>query len=204
MIIAIVGGIGSGKTLTAVRWVIRNNLFAYTNIVLKNYPYWSRLKYSDIIKYEKNEKTGILKAVGVNWDYWNKKVLESKNFSVVIDELHNIAHSRQFMSAENRFIGQWVSQIRKILYDKKYNDLVIISQSPFKIDIDIRELCHIIISCETRNLRRGRLLVINKWFNGIEAFSANVHYMKTWFIGNQYFKFYDTLQIVQLEPTGYL
>lgn len=77
MIIAIVGGIGSGKSLTAVRWIVRNNLYAFTNIVLKGYPYWHRLKYSDIIKYETNEK-GELTPVGVNWQYWNEQVNNNK------------------------------------------------------------------------------------------------------------------------------
>jgi hypothetical protein len=57
MIIIILGGIGSGKTLTAVKEIVDNKQYALTNFKLKNVKNYHRLKIADIlIKEDKKYK----------------------------------------------------------------------------------------------------------------------------------------------------
>lgn len=199
MIVLIVGGLGSGKTITAVREIIKNNIYAYTNIVLKNYKPWHRLMYKDILVYDEKKR-----AIGVNWDFWENVIKERKDFSIIIDELHNIIHSRTFMKKENIYMAQFVSQVRKVLYDKPNNHLMLISQDAHKVEIDVRELASIIIKCECK-LVKGETIIINKYFEGLENYENGISVdPDRWFNGNPYFKYFDTIQFLKFNPDGWL
>jgi pimeloyl-CoA synthetase len=83
----------------------------------------------------------------VNWPFWNEQRQKFGDFSIYIDEIHNIMHSRRSMSKENIVLSKWFSQIRKVCGSSETTDLVIISQEENKVDIDIKNLAQEIIYC---------------------------------------------------------
>jgi len=130
MIIILLGGIGSGKSLSAVKEIIDTNQYALTNFNLMGIKNFHRIKFADIIKKEK-------KGLKVNWEFWEDVRRKHKNYSIYLDEIHNIIHSRRAMSKTNILMSKWVSQIRKILSDSPNNHLYLISQTMRKIDVDL-------------------------------------------------------------------
>lgn len=188
MIIIILGGIGSGKTLSAVKEIVDNRQYSLTNFKLINIKHYHRLKVSDIlIKEEKKYR--------VNWEFWENIRSSHKNYSIFLDEIHNVIHSRRSMSSMNIQMSKWVSQIRKILADHPTNHLYIISQTIRKIDVDFRELAQIIILCR-KYIYRNRTIIRQQWFNGIEDFEAGHKRLTTKFYGNPYFKHFKTGELV--------
>jgi len=119
MIIIIAGGVGSGKTLTAVKHCYAESKTnkIYTNFKLTKIKNYHRLKWEDILTTEKT-KVGQLKngtpkhkeTKKVNWEFWSK----NKNADIFLDEVHNIVNSRKAMSNKNILFSEWISQIRKI------------------------------------------------------------------------------------------
>lgn len=69
-------------------------------------------------------------------------------FDIVLDELHNIAGSRNSMSKTNKTMSKWISQIRKILAGNEQNHIYLITQRVGAIDIQFRELAHMWIHCQ--------------------------------------------------------
>lgn len=188
MIIIILGGIGSGKTLTAVKEIVDNKQYALTNFKLKNLKNYQRLKIADIlIKEEKKYK--------VNWEFWENIRSTHKNYSIFLDEIHNIIHSRRSMSPVNIQMSKWVSQIRKILADHPKNHLYIISQTIRKIDVDFRDLAQIIILCRKYELGK-RIIIKQTWFNSMADYEIGRKSITTKFYGNRYFDYFKTDELV--------
>ena len=193
MIIIILGGIGSGKTLSVVKEIIDKRRYAITNFNLLNMKNYHRIKISDIII--ESEK---IKDYSVNWDFWAKTRKKYKNYSIFLDEVHNLIHSRRSMSRLNILMSQWVSQIRKILSDSPVNHLYLISQTMRKIDVDFRELAQIIIECEKYEYK-GTVIILQKWYDGFSNWENNKATFKKSFIANPYFKYYDSNELVTFE-----
>ena len=80
MIIAILGNIGEGKSLSIVREIIQKKQYAFVNFNLKNLKNQHRIKFNDvIIPAEK------LKDYRVNWEFWNDVRKKNPIFSIYID-----------------------------------------------------------------------------------------------------------------------
>lgn len=98
MIIIYCGGIGSGKTISAVKEAYERSDYneAYTNFSTKKIPNCKRIQLDWIIREDQAEtKTGkITTKKVVNWDFWNDIKKRGKRFSIYLDEAHNILHSR--------------------------------------------------------------------------------------------------------------
>lgn len=188
MIIIILGGIGSGKTLSAVKDIVDNKQYALTNFKLKNIRNYHRLKISDILVKEE-------KKYRVNWEFWENVRSSHKNYSIFLDEIHNIIHSRRSMSSVNIQMSKWVSQIRKILADHPTNHLYIISQTVRKIDVDFRDLAQIVILCRKYQLGY-RTIIRQTWFNGMRDYEIGRKKLMTKFYGNKYFKYFKTGELV--------
>jgi len=137
MLIAFVGGVGSGKTLSSAREVINNKKTAYCNFSVLS-PYFKALKVSDLLLEEDDGRKSTFK---VNWEFWENI---KGDIDIYIDEVHNLYSSRRSMSHENVMMSQLVSQSRKLLGDKSNSNLVVISQKINKIDKDLRDLLHVI------------------------------------------------------------
>lgn len=199
MIICIIGGIGSGKSLTAVKEIISSKQYALTNFNLKNYKNYHRIRFSDVIKKEKsdNERQKDKLVPVVNWEFWEDIRKNNKNFSIYIDEIHNLIHSRRSMSKTNILMSKWVSQIRKICQDSPSNHLYIISQTLRKIDIDFRELTQVFIRCSKVEVGSD-VYIINKFYESEISMLDNKRPLhKQIYRGNQYFKYYDSTEMIK-------
>ena len=152
MIIAIIGDIGSGKSVTATKKILDSNLpcFVNFNITSKRKNLF-RLKKKDIIT---SELKGVKKSGEeiiehkVNWDFWNKALFKHKNYNICLDEVHNIIHSRQSMSKFNILASIWISQIRKILGDSEISNIYLITQKLMRLDTAWRDLLNAVIFCK--------------------------------------------------------
>lgn len=192
MIITIIGGIGSGKSLSCIKIIKESKNYPLTNFNLKNMKY-HRLMLSDILKTLENEKKI---SYEVNWDFWNKQ--RKKDFSIYLDEAHNIVHARTSMSLRNRIMNKWISQIRKILSDSPTNHLYIITQLPRMIDVTFRELTQVVIHCSKLEYK-NKVYIIQKFYNGFRDYELNICSAKTYFLGNPYFKYYNTKELVKFD-----
>lgn len=193
MIIILLGGIGSGKSLSVVKEIVDKKQYALTNFNLKNISNFHRIKVSDILVRIENDKGKV--DFKVNWDFWEKIRKKNKNYSIYLDEIHNIIHARRSMSKVNILMSKWVSQIRKILSDTPNNHLYLISQTLRKIDVDFRDLAQIFIWCRKFEIN-GNVYIKQYWYNGIESYLMNKRSAVKVFKGNGYFKYYKTGEMI--------
>lgn len=197
MIVCFLGGIGSGKSLSLIKEIENRNQFLFTNFELKKYPEYHRIKFDDIFQ-EKGEK-----QYDINWQFWNGMALKHKGYSIALDEVHNLIHSRRSMSAMNILMSKWVSQIRKILSDSEHNHLYLISQTLRKIDVDFRDLIHLFCVC-TKVKDGDNVWIKQKWYEGIDNYLDSRRKATTIFLGNPYFKYYDTKKLVFGDEKVYI
>ena len=224
MIIAIVGGVGSGKSLLATKKVIESPFHSYVNYEVKS-KNCTRLKKSHIIldniemvgKNNDKEKHNY----AVNWPYWNDALVKHKDFNLVIDEVHNLFHSRKSNSTWSVLGTIWISQIRKILGESEKTHLYLITQKVHRMDVAFRDLLNKIIACKTFKLPYTIRMIV-KDRHGIDVLKevpivkcVQYHFLgdyalenylswssqnrKTYqylthFIGNAYFDKYNTFQ----------
>ena len=189
MIIILLGGIGSGKTLSAVKEIANNKQYAITNF-RTNFKNSHRIKVTDIIKYSDDKKT-----VNVNWEFWENVKAKHPSYSIFLDEIHNLIHSRKSMSKTNILMSKWVSQIRKILSDHPNNHLYLISQTMRKIDVDFRELASLIITCQKADYK-GKILIKQDYYNSFMDLEMGYKAASRVFSGNEYFKHYKSTELV--------
>jgi len=202
MIILLLGGIGSGKSLSVIKEIMRNKeSFAISNFKLNlTASKFYRLKLSDIIKevektQEKESNKKPEKILSVNWKFWDEMRKKHKYFSIYLDEVHNLIHSRASMSKRNILMSKWISQIRKILADKPNNHIYMISQTLRKVDVDFRELAQVIIECSKIQIGE-KVFILQKYYDGIDNYLTRNFTYKTCFLGNRFFKFYNTEEMV--------
>jgi len=193
MIVIILGGTGSGKTLSTVKEIIeaaRYDSFPITNFELKKTKH-HRLKHKDLLNFDDKKR-----PVSVNWKFWDNIQDKHKHFSIYLDEAHKIINARASMSKRNVFMSDWCSEVRKILGDNPNDHLYIISQTWRKIDVNFRELCHMVIKC-SKLVIGEHIEVIQRYYEG-ETFNPMrpdlmrfIRPTKKHFKGNDYFSFYD-------------
>lgn len=196
MIKCFIGDIGSGKTLSLIRDIYKNHYLKgntiYTNVGIK-FPNQKNVKLMD---------KDFLKQ-------FSEKSVELQNACVIIDEAHIFMDSRRSMSSRNIAFTKFVTQSRK-----KSVDLYITTQdkSPEhfmksgQVELRIRKLTDQIIFCETF------CKIDNRWYkNNTDYVKDNKLYVynyifdsyldpvkKSIFIGNEYYDFYDTNQIIDI------
>lgn len=198
MIIAYVGGIGSGKSLSMVRHIFQNKEnYPISNFTLKSIKY-HRIKYSDVVLKDKEGK------VNVNWDFWRKMLKEHKRFSIYLDELANFAHARRAMTSKNQAWNRFFSQVRKITGDSEHNHLIFASQSYWKVDVELRELIHVIIECE-KIMIGSRVLILNRVWEDPHRYELGCkHDYMLYFYGNPYFRKYVTTEMIHFGDDDYI
>lgn len=227
MIKVIIGGIGSGKTLTTVKEIITRNRPCFTNFYIK-FKDATRLKTKHIIKETVDEKGKV--KLSVNWDFWIELIKEERSFDIYIDEAHDVLNSRKSMSSWNSLFTSWITQIRKLLGDSEESHLYLITQRLNSLDIIVRDLCHTIIYCQkvkTRkttltvifkngkksNKRLNDVYIIKKYFTGtfcIEKFNAFIDNATgktdgmSLFYGNPFFKYYESYSLVVFGESAYI
>jgi len=236
MIIAIIGNVGSGKTLSAVRMMKKRNTKKLLNFSV-NMDNSIRLEHKHII----SEKTIRVKKTGepvtektINWQFWNDMIKNGESFDIILDEVHNIVHSRLSMTKNNTLLTMWFSQIRKILGENEKNHIFLISQRISRIDKAFRDLIDTVIYCiklEVPARLRTRIYHNKKYsyknlpavyvlqyiFKGENCLDKYMFfrqnpkmskklklYSKNYFLGNPYFEYYDSYELVQFGESAYI
>jgi len=223
MIKIICGGIGSGKTLKATKSIIDSHYITFGNYKILNKNNYHRLKFSDIILQED-------KNLRLNWEFWKTTTKKYGGFNIVLDEIHNIMHSRRSMSKNNIILSQWVAQIRKVLGSSEKHDFICISQETDRIDSSIRDLTNEIVYCDkfisntrlkTKVQQDGKTCFkeLNKvWvfcyhflgsgclnrYNAFRIGGAKTYDYVSYFLGNPYFQFYDSYEMIDFGDETFL
>lgn len=133
MIIGIEGGIGTGKTVTLVYFMLKaydENKMVYTNVHLKKVAK-HKVKYVD-----KDFMKDILARV-------KDKSLVMKNSIVGLQEIHNYMDSRNAMSTKNKIISYWILQSRHT--GQGSCDIVYDTQDIGQVDLRLRRNTDMII-----------------------------------------------------------
>ena len=224
MIIGILGTVGSGKSISAVKFMVENEYLNFTNLNIKSQN-CIRIKRENIIKEEIVEYTKLgkpIKQLKVNWDFWNKSLKKYNNYNIVLDEAHNLLNARRGTTKNNVLMGEWISQIRKLLGDSEKTHIVFVSQRLKRLDLVARDLFDTIIYCESHKtkvkitcpcLYHGKLIykkvplvyIKQSYFLGEDCMEKYHAYREgnrkaktfsTSFLSNKYFKNNDTFKIV--------
>ena len=152
MIVAYIGGVGSGKSLSMAKELIaRANLgqSSYCNFPIVKEGVIPLGEEDILMKVEDGKKT----KLKVNWDFWEDKT----NFNICLDELHNLLHARR--PSTNVPMINFLAQIRKMLGEDEDFNLYWSSQILERVDLALRDLTTEVIYCECwYNMR-----VNNKW-----------------------------------------
>lgn len=222
MIIILTGDIGSGKTLSAVKEIIDRKQKIYTNFEINSVEH-TRLKYEHLFKEDEENK----KKMKLNFTFW-KEAIKKGNFDIYLDEFHNVMNARRAMSKKNVLASDWMSQIRKILGESEYNNLYLMTQKLRRIDINSRDLAQRCIKCIKQEFKdvliptevmvdkrlktkRLPLTLIYKYYfkdadalNAFEFYGINTCMGITRFVGNSYFKYFNSYQLVDFGSEEYI
>lgn len=181
MLIAIIGNVGSGKTILEVRYAKKdaeNNRKIITNLNLFSIPY-EIFKIEEFLNNEYNEKLN--------------------NASVFLDEITMYMDCRLSGSKQNLLMGYLVLQSRKRGIDiyATMQDLDLIDYKRFVKYLNIVVFCQKVYAnikdnktIELEHLRNYTIVELDKTHNNITQFNMDIR---------PYFKYYDTNQII--EPT---
>lgn len=229
MIIAIIGGVGSGKSLSGVKFMLERDTPLFTNFNIRNKPNIKRLRHDHIFKEIVLEISGRgkeKKGLTLNWDFWKSQLQENDGFDICIDEMHNLFNSRRSMSKENILLMQFVAQIRKILSGNENNHFTVISQRLERIDVSLRDLVGCVIYCQKyidkstlidtyiyKNNKKylkqlPKVYIIQYIFKGTYSvdnyqsflMGGKTYDYRTRFVGNPYFQYYDSYDLI--DTTG--
>jgi len=182
MIHVIIGNQGSGKTLLMcklARTAHSKHKKIYSNINFK-FPF-EKIRYEDIIQCK----------------YFDA--------AVFIDEAHLLLSNRRSMSKINiEITNSFISQVRK-----QNLELYLSSQRFLKIDIKVRDETDYLYECKkwvyqnnafipaitNYNMPKKTPIIINVKITELSTMESK----EIPFLGNPYFKFYDTKEIIQIE-----
>lgn len=230
MIIAIIGNVGSGKSVSATKKIVDSKRHCFVNYDVRK-DNVVRLKKEHIVKEEVTGQTKTGKPIieyKINWDFWNKALKEYGEYHLVLDEVHNIINSRRAMSTWNTLCSQWISQIRKLIGNSERTHIYLITQRIARIDVAFRDLLHYIIYCEklvTNKLMSTKVLtdevfkkvdlpvtwIIQYYFSGencVQKFDSfrydglKTYDFRTGFVANPYYQYYNSYEM--FGETAYL
>jgi len=157
MIKIFLGNVGSGKTVSGVRYIMTKprGLEIYTNIQMKiKIPEVFRLTPEMMFTTVWDDKKNKFVPDRVNVDFWKK---HNKAKTVILDEAHNLMNSRKGRSKINLVMSDFLSLIRRVVGENGVGsgELILITQLQRKIDIIARDLatnvrfhrCHYYKTC---------------------------------------------------------
>jgi Cdc6-like AAA superfamily ATPase len=203
MLYAIVGDKGSGKTLTAVKFLLEQFDYVITDIKLKNFPHPKnihQLRWSDIYKKALIEKNGkYYEKLAVNWEFFTNIKETKKNYCICVDEAHNVISSRRSMSQTSILFSQFISQIRKVLSDDPANAFIVITQSLRKIDIDTRELLDLALYCKSLFIKKKHYIVVEPYIFNPEMDDFMSLGYSIQYRAEKYYPYYDRLALNTLS-----
>ena len=154
MIRIFLGNVGSGKTISAVKDLVDNEINPYgchtfSNIITKTKGKYKISKnhvinrdmliHKELVKVKKTGEE-VYKYV-FNKEQWLKFKEKYGSFSVVLDEAHTLIDARRFNSRQNTCMNDFLALIRKICNTPDTDSsLTLISQLHNRIDLNARQL----------------------------------------------------------------
>lgn len=205
--------------MTCVREMLSRSNPCFVNFMVKS-AQSKRLKVSDIIQKVPTED-GKRTKLEVNYEFW-KEQRKKGIFDIYLDEVYMLAHARSSMTGFSRVATGWVAQIRKMLNGEEGN-LYCVTQKPMRLDIAWRDLARIWVKCEkvkgnismqTKTMKGKKLLPLYfiklKYFNSLEALEAyestgqRTYTHSSFFIANNFYKYYDTHEIIDFGQEEYV
>lgn len=154
MIKLILGNVGSGKTASQVREMIKNPHKTYiTNIDTKGKgtKHIKKLTADMIIKKEilsyKRDGTPVYE-MKLNKEYWQDIIKRHKNINVIIDEAHIFFNPRRSMSKLNIIMTDFLALLRRVLGSTDgTGELILVTQLSRRLDIIAKEMSTDVIYC---------------------------------------------------------
>jgi len=201
-IIIFVGGIGSGKSVSVIKELVERSEYseAFVNFKTKKIPGVSRIKMDWIIG---SKEVDGKKKKTVNYAHWNQLRQDKRRYSIYLDEVHNILHSRMSMSKQNILMSMWLSQVRKIFGEGEKDHLYVISQKLRRIDISLRDLAHWIIECEKLDTPDG-IRIMKTYYQGVEDYEMGAITARKIYDPRPFFKYYDSYELLDFGNEVYL
>lgn len=156
MIRIFLGNPGSGKTLSCVADMLKNNkgIVTYSNILTNKIPNNIPFTREMLIKEEYNEKGKLLKQ-SLNVEFWQEAIKKHKAINIIIDEAHTVFNARRSMSKNNIIMTDFLALIRRMIGSKstKHGTLTLISQLHNRLDNISRDMAtqvryHLYNSCK--------------------------------------------------------
>lgn len=171
MILAYIGSMGSGKTLSLVREA--KNYYdmgykIYSNITL-SFPH-VKITRADLL------------------DYANKKEQFKDSFFLIDEFAIFVGDARRSASDRNIALSYFIVMTRKLNII-----LGLTSQTWNMVEKRVRENTDIFIECKSFKLSGGVVLIRNRYQ------ASNGKSIEKYFKGNKYFNLYDTLEIVDFK-----
>lgn len=156
------GNVGSGKTASVVRDMVRNEdgKHTFSNIITKGVPNNTVISREMIMQKhtELSKANKEITVMKVNVDFWKQAVKKHKSINVVLDEAHTIFNARRGMTKFNVIMTDWLALLRRVLggSDEGSGKLTLITQLDRRLDIIAREMatkiryhiCHYKKECE--------------------------------------------------------
>jgi len=185
MIIAYIGDIGSGKTLSVVKQL-------YTRYI-KGYDIYTNFG----LDFPEDKKHGTVTSLDKQFfsDY-TKSEFNIIRSQIAIDEAHVFFDSRNAMMKKNKIFSKFITQSRKRSVDLYYTTQ---DKSPYhfiqsgQVELRLRKLTDYIIFCESHKIK-GKTFIINNIYDRYGCLMNKNIYQ-----GDKYFKLYDTNQIIDFD-----
>lgn len=172
MIIGIIGRMGTGKTLSAVRYAYnyyKQGYTVYSNIKL-NFPH-NYVGLQDLI------------------DMTNNQLVLEKTV-MLIDEIGFYIDSRNSQSKRNRLISLWIVMTRKLK-----TNLIYTSQYLHQVDKRLRSNTDVIIKCNSKDYK-GEKYTMNLIMTMREF---GVSMKRDVYRSRDYYGLYNTYELIKIE-----
>lgn len=170
MICGFIGRMGSGKTLSMVKYaysLYREGYTVYSNVSL-NFPH-KNYTLEDLINYSNSQET-FYKAV------------------ILCDEMHIFLDSRNSGSKRNRILSYFLLQTRK-----KDVKLFFTTQRYHQVDKRLRDNADVIVMCQSKHIYKKHY--VKNLFMYMLEFSVKTK--KMLFRAEPYYKLYNSYEVVK-------
>lgn len=186
MIVAYIGDIGSGKTLSMVK-----QLYSRFRI---GYDIYSNFN----LNFSETKKTGKVNYLDSAWfkDYM-KSGFDVQQSQIAIDECHVFFDSRNSQLKRNKIFSKFVTQSRKRTVDLYYTTQ---DKDPYfflksgQVELRLRKLTDYIVMCSCHKTRNKRILIVNEMYDKYGCIMN-----RKVFDGTPYINLYDTNEIIDFD-----
>lgn len=169
MIVGFIGKMGSGKTLSMTRELLKYKSRGYR--IISNYglsfPH-EKLDFGDLfLMAEEQTPLG--------------------NVVIALDEVHILLDSRSGMSNTNKVVSFWLNQTRKMKVALFYT-----TQHAHQIDKRLRANTNIFVFCEGLHVTKGG----RRYFICYNELTDGDYFKRDIFVGDPYFRYYNTDEVI--------